>query len=304
MLFCEKINNWSDWGKVFQSISSFEALLREIFKREGLPFEKAENLTPGTNAVFKAGKYVVKVFFPTESGLNPFPDFSNEAAVCAHLTKENIPTPKFTAMGKIRDKYLFYYIITEYFPGNEAGSYLRTASAEKKESFVLKLKDILARINLPVIDLIPEIDVLTRALKNERLQKLPCELRNEMRARARALDLSERVLVHGDLTGENLLVGEDGGLTVIDCADACIAPSFYELAPIVFELFDCDPLLLRLFAGENAESLVESLIDSVCIHDFGADFLFNLSEKHSIPPVRSLREVREFLLRMPNLRNF
>ena len=38
MLFSETIQNWDDWGRVFQSIPAFTPLVREIFRREGLPF--------------------------------------------------------------------------------------------------------------------------------------------------------------------------------------------------------------------------------------------------------------------------
>ena len=53
MLFSETIQNWDDWGRVFQSIPAFTPLVREIFRREGLPFAPLQNLTPGTNGVFR-----------------------------------------------------------------------------------------------------------------------------------------------------------------------------------------------------------------------------------------------------------
>ena len=120
MLFSETIQNWDDWGRVFQSIPAFTPLVREIFRREGLPFAPLQNLTPGTNGVFRCGDLVVKVFFPRESGLDPEPDFRNEAAVCGHLTKLGVPVPKLLAQGLVRDKYDFYYLVTQFCPGREA----------------------------------------------------------------------------------------------------------------------------------------------------------------------------------------
>ena len=64
MLFNELIHNWSEWGMVFQSVEAFTPLAKEIFRREGLAFSGLENLTPGTNAVFRAGDYVIKIFVP------------------------------------------------------------------------------------------------------------------------------------------------------------------------------------------------------------------------------------------------
>ena len=56
---------------MYQSIPAFAPLIQEIFRREDLPFSPLSPLTPGTNAVFRSGELVVKVFFPKESGLDP-----------------------------------------------------------------------------------------------------------------------------------------------------------------------------------------------------------------------------------------
>lgn len=294
--FHETIENWEDWGRVFQSIPAFEGLVREICRRECLPCESIENLTPGTNAVFRVGGCVAKVFFPAESGLDPFPDFHNESAVCGRLTELSIPTPRLIAQGEVEDKYRFYYLITEYFQGKEAGDYLAAASPEQKTDFIRQLREVLNRMNQPANGLIDPVDLRKRALENPRLAGLSPSLREDLRARVLTLDLSAPVLVHGDLTGENLLVGPSGRLVVIDCADACLAPAWYELAPLVFGLFGSDPLLLKLFAGQNREAFVERVLDSVCLHDFGADILREAARLAGLPPFPRLEIVREYLL--------
>lgn len=294
--FHETIENWEDWGRTYQSIPAFEGLVREIYRREDLSFAPLQNLTPGTNAVFRVGNTVAKVFFPRESGLDPFPDFRSEAAVCGRLLECSIPTPRLLARGFLEDKYRFYYLVTEYFQGNEAGDWLKTASPEQKTAFVRQLKEILRKLNCPAEGLIPPIDLRKRAVENPRLSELPASLAEDLRKRALALDLSQRVLVHGDLTGENLLVDFQGNLTVIDCADACLAPAWYEWGPIAVELFRCDPLLLREFAGEGREDFVERVLDAVSIHDFGASLLLEAARRESIPVFSSLAEVKRFFL--------
>jgi len=296
MLFHEAIANWDDWGRVFQSLDAFTPLAREIFRREGLPFAPLSRLTPGTNGVFRSGPYVVKIFFPKESGLDPRRDFENEAAVCGRLTEWGIATPPLVARGMVADKYGFYYIITEFFPGKEAGPWLSGASPQKQADFVRQLKGLLAGLNRPAEGLIPPVDLLGRAVANPRLQALPPALREEMRTRVHSLDLSRPVLVHGDLTGENLLVGRDGKLMLLDCADACLAPAWYELAPIVFELFQCQGGLLRLFAGGDKAAFIERALDAVCLHDFGAHMLRDAPLREGLPPFTNLEDVRAFLL--------
>ena len=131
--------------------------------------------------------------------------------------------------------------------------------------------------------LIPPVDLLGRVLENTRLERLPDSLRAEMSARAASLDLTDTVLVLGDLTGENILVDEGGSLVIIDCADACLAPWWYKLAPLVFELFHCREDLLRMFVDTDSEVFVERVLDAVCIHDFGANMLLDLAEREKVP---------------------
>ncbi|MCI9544273.1 MAG: aminoglycoside phosphotransferase family protein [Acutalibacter muris] len=296
MLFNYTIKNWDDWGKVFQLIENFTPLAQEIFRREKLEFANLENLTPGTNAVFRAGNYVVKIFAPKESGLDSQADYLNESAVCGALTERGIPTPRLVACGSVQDKYLFYYIITEYYLGVKAGTWLEKATPNQQEVFIERLRELLQKLNRPAHGLIPPVDLLARALENPRLERLPETLRAEMTERARMVDLRDTVLIHGDLTGENILVDEGGSPIIIDCADACLAPWWYELAPLVFELFHCQRNLLRMFVDTAPKVFVGRVLDAVCIHDFGANMLLDLAEREKVPCFSHLAEVRDFLL--------
>ena len=296
MLFNYTIQDWADWGKVFQSIEDFTPLAQEIFRREKLQFSNLENLTPGTNAVFRTGNYVVKIFAPKESGFDSQADYLNESAICGTLTEWGIPTPRLIACGSVQDRYLFYYIITEFYHGVEAGTWLEKASPDQKKIFTERLRELLQKLNRPAQGLIPPVNLLSRALENPRLERLSKSLRAEMAERAANLDLTDTVLVHGDLTGENILVDEDCSPVIIDCADACLAPWWYELAPLVFELFHCRKDLLQMFVGTDSGTFVERVLDAVCIHDFGANMLWDLAEREKVPCFSHLAEVRDFLL--------
>lgn len=295
MLFTETVENWKDWGRVFQSIPAFTPLAQEICRREGLPFAGLSPLTPGTNGVFRCGDAVLKIFFPKESGLDPALDFHRERTVSQWAAEWGVSTPAVLGQGMVSDKYDFYYLITQYCPGEEAGPWLEEATPAQRAEFVKRLRQMLETLNRPAPGIFPWEDLKAQARTNKRLEKLTPSLREEALHRLEGIELGEIVLTHGDLTGENLLVKEDGSLVVIDWADARLAPAWYELGPIAFELFQGRGELLRLFAGEGREAFIERLLDCCCLHDFGADFLWNFWQREGVAEFRSLREVRELL---------
>ena len=294
MIFTDTIENWQDWGRLFQSIPAFTPLAEEICRREGLPWQDLSPLTPGTNGVFRCGDLVLKIFFPKESGLDPKADFSTELAASRQAMEWGIPLPRVIAQGMISDPYDIYTHVTEYSPGPEAGPWLKQANPAQREAFILGLRELLVRLNRPTSAL-PRRDLKHAARTNERLKALAPSLREEMLARLEAMDLGEPVLTHGDLTGENLLVREDGSFVVIDWADAHLAPPWYELGPIAFELFSGDGSLWKLFAGQEQESFLQRLLDCCCLHDFGGDFLTQLAQRENRAPFRSLAEVAQVL---------
>ena len=161
---------------------------------------------------------------------------------------------------------------------------------------IQQLKESFQALHRPAEGLIPPVDLLGRALDNPRLERLPVSLRNEMAERAARLNLTDTVLVHGDLTGENILIGANNRPIIIDCADACLAPWWYELAPLVFELFHCRGDLLRLFTDTAPGVFVEQVMDAVCIHDFGANMLWDTAVREGIPCFSHLAEVKDFLM--------
>ena len=232
MLFTETVENWKDWGRVFQSIPAFTPLAQEICRREGLPFAGLSPLTPGTNGVFRCGDAVLKIFFPKESGLDPALDFHRELAVSQWAAKAGVSTPAVLGQGLICDKYDFYYLITQYSPGKEAGPWLEEATPAQRAEFVKRLRQMLETLNRPAPGIFPWEDLKAQARTNKRLEKLTPSLREEVLRRLEGIELGEIVLTHGDLTGENLLVKEDGSLVVIDWADAHLAPAWYELGPL------------------------------------------------------------------------
>ena len=119
-LFTREINNWDDWDKLIQSVSAFAPLVAHIFQNEKLPMSKIENLTNGTNAIFRVGGYVIKILPPTET-CNPSEghgtDIDLELFGMRLAHERNVPAPKCIVDGEVNDKYHFRYIIMTYIHG-------------------------------------------------------------------------------------------------------------------------------------------------------------------------------------------
>ena len=91
-VFEKTIDGWQSWGDVYTDCAAFAPLVRAIYAREGLPVpEEIGGLTPGTNAVFRCGDTVVKIFAPPESGFDSARDFAVEKAMLAYAQAQGAP---------------------------------------------------------------------------------------------------------------------------------------------------------------------------------------------------------------------
>ncbi len=297
--FNQKINDWESWGKVFCSTDAFRELARAIFKKEGLEIkEDIRNLTPGTNAVFRADGYVIKIFVPKESGLDTEYDFKAELSVMDYISKKGIASPRIITRGEIKDKYLFRYIIMEYIEGKDAGDVLPHYNLARKREAVKQLKELLKCLNQPADNLPIKRDLISQAIHNSRLNGLYRDLIRDLSDCVNGQNLNSCVLVHGDITGENVLVQPDGVIRLIDFADCTLAPEYYELAPIVFELFKGDKEYVNEFiGGQNKEEFLNHLINGLALHDFGGNIIKDYLTRLNIPfdQVKDLQALRKII---------
>lgn len=283
-LFTKRIENWEDWGSVYCDIQAFTPLVRAIYKKEGMPLpEKIENLTPGTNAVFRCGDTVVKIYAPREAGFDSRRDFDVEKAMLAHVHSLGIQTSTLLASGEMEDAYLFRYLILRFASGRNAGDVLATYNESQRHTFALYIRALCRTLNKPCDGLLPYIDLKACALQNFRLDKLPQALRDDICARIPSIQWDSEVITHGDMTGENILMLTNGTPVLIDMADSVCGPAWYEWPPIVFELFHCDREMVRTFAGnEDMDTFVARLLDGLALHDFGPDIIRSFAQREGI----------------------
>ncbi|PWM47413.1 MAG: hypothetical protein DBX47_00730 [Clostridiales bacterium] len=290
-LFKAEINNWKDWANVFQSITAFEPLIKYIFKEEGLPFQPLENLTPGTNAVFKVGLYVVKVFAPKESGIDMTPDFHTELFSMNFALSKNINLPIVVANGCVKDKFDFYYIITKHINAIQFSVAEPLLNDREKFNIAKELRLITSKINIPC-ERFNNVDVVERALKCERYMKFPISFQNERYKYLKNYKNKNYVFVHGDLNPDNILVDKQNNLHIIDFADSLSAPYEYELVVLVCCLFCFEKPYLDGYLGNyNIDELTDKCLTGILLHYYGYNIICSnfgkVSEITSIDVLRS-----------------
>lgn len=293
-LFREEINGWASWGKIFQSIEAFELLIKHILGELCLPFSPIERCVPGTNAVFKSGGYVIKIFAPRESGINTESDYKTELFGLGRANRLGIPAPGLIASGSVRDRYLFYYMVMENIGGTEFGAAEAAFSDADKAEIGRKMRRIIDTMNTECENF-NGIDVINGPERQKRWNSFDDRFKKERNDYIRHHDFGKPVFVHGDLNPDNVLVrpGPSGyDIFILDFADAAAAPREYELAALICEMFCFEKPYMRGFFGNfDARELTERCFDGLIIHDFGAGIIqTNLGEYNEITCLRILKD--------------
>lgn len=279
-LFQKQIDGWSSWGKLYCDLEAFTPLCHTILEMEGLGKQPLGLLTPGTNAVFSAGKYILKIFAPQESGLNTSLDYQTELAMGHYASGIGIRVPHVIACGEIRDKYLFRYLIQDRVDGISAEKLL-SLPTYSQETIIHMLAQDISRLHrsMPSKELLVVLTPSQLPEENKRWGKVPPSLVKEIIRLSKEAESLPVVPVHGDLTRDNLLLRQsEAGIEPvwIDFADSHLAPACYELPPLIFELLLGEREPVRLLCrelGYTSESFLKELVQGIALHDFGADIL-------------------------------
>ena len=287
-LFDFEIKDWETWGKVYCSKEEFTPLIKEIFKNEGLDFKTLENCKPGTNGVFRAGKYIAKVFVPLESGYDSMPDYKAELFAMERANAIGVSVPRLVAKGQIQDRYLFRYLIMDFVEGETLGDIKETLSRKQKIDIGKELRTIVQGW-ASTCGNFNGIDAIGRTLNSKRWQDAPAEIREVQKKYLENLKRESFVYVHGDLTEDNLIVGSNEKITVVDFADSLCAPAIYEDMTVICDAFSFDKDFLEGFYGNSSsEELLEICINAILCHEYGYHVVKNV-----FGPVTSMNELSE-----------
>ena len=203
MLFHETIANLADWGRVFQNRALFEPLAREIFARCGLPFPGLENCLPGSNAVFGAGPYILKIFAPEQSRIGGEAEFAAEVYGLRRAEELGVPAPRVLASGTVCDRYVFRWLLLERIVGQPP----RAGQDARWEALGRQLRAHVERLDTPCAPF--DDRPLRRPLAEARWELFSETFRREREAFLEGWR-PEHVFVHGDLNSDNLRTTPEG----------------------------------------------------------------------------------------------
>jgi len=281
------ITSWEDWCQTFQNIETFKELIYEIFDQHNLEIDNIENTYPGTNAVFKVGKYIVKIFVPED--VKPWEEDDYILELQHALRTKNISnyTPKLYANGAVKKKFLWKYLVFEFIDGKHMNEVVNQLTYEEKQVVVKQLKQFLKEFNIKPSKSYDNRYIVKRIISGRRWDFLDKYVKKELFEKIESIDILDSVIVHGDITGDNVLYNKTG-IVIIDFGDSCIAPYYYEFAPVIIDMFKLDGELIDLFFDGEIDDLIELVIKSILIHDFGGDIAFDLIKDYRITSLDDL----------------
>lgn len=271
-LFTEEIHNLDDWAKIFTKAPVFAPLTAYIFAREQLPFAALRNTTPGTHAVFQVGTNLIKLFAPVQCGTNSKLEYENELLWLELTAKLGIKTPKVVAWGKVRSRYVFRYIVMEYLPYPNLNEIKHTLTLQQKREIALQLQDITEKIQNIATDNVKQNN--SPQISNGSWNGFSKQFLREREVFLKTIVKEAGVWVHGDLTGDNILVAKDNTVYIIDFADAKFTHRCYDLPPLILDAFSCDMEFIHSFCGnKDTRELEYNLLIGLLTHDFGGELI-------------------------------
>ena len=286
------IKDWKSWEKIYQSTEIWKPLINFIFKKENLPVSTIENLKPGTNAVFKSGKFIIKILVPEEAGHDGNTNNKSEIFALTFAQSSGVLVPKLIAEGEIHDKYIFSYMVMEFIEGVDFNEHTAKFNDDEKYIFAKRIRKITDSINKPCENF-NGIDVIHDQSRYIRWDDYSENLRMERLEYLNSHDFGEKVFVHGDLCYGNFIIDNNNDIFIIDFEDSVIAPQSYEHAQLISVLFNFDKSYLRGYFGEyEIDNLVDLCFNGLLIHEYGGYIIThrNIAETKEITYLKDLRE--------------
>lgn len=280
--FMRRVDGWASWKAALQTPGALEPLAEAIFAREGCGRGLLTRLH-ATNAVFRRGEYVLKVYVPREAGFSPEADCARERAGMQGARAAGLRVPREATFGVFCDRYDFFYLITEAIEGSELSKGLPGMTWTQREAAGAALRAAIDALHGSVVRIGAE-NMAQASLENERWNAFSPAFNAERRSYVNGLGKQKSVFCHGDVNGRNALLCPDGRLALIDFGDCCDAPAWYDHAA-AFGTLGTDPAFFRGYFQDGVD--VEKCLQGLLIGDFGADWI--LARFGAVPSLARLR---------------
>ena len=312
------IESWSDWSATFRDASLWRPVIDAISDAHGISYRNVEIPQSNTNVVFVLDRrLVLKIYSPFWS------EFDIEPKLIDVLgASEAVPVPAIIASGQYHDRVPWGYLITEYRPGRTLDAVRPQITRDELLGIASQVGSVARALHETDVRLLGGIDAgepwgdvvdrRRRAVLTELVDKgvivpeVADTLAGILDDAVAASNGVQRVVVHGDLESDHILLKRESGewriSSVIDFGDAKIGVRDYEWMPLWLALFHRDTEVMRTFfeaydPGLLADDeLPQRVMAWTLLHDFGTDAITWLLRKVEAPtPVESLDELRALL---------
>jgi hygromycin-B 7''-O-kinase len=222
------------WRALRRDFAGQRPAFEAIAARHGLAASELAPLDKGTHLVWATGSSVLKLFVPLWSE-----DASLETTMLEMASEAALPAPRLEARGELEG---WRYVVMSRVAGEHLGDAWRSLDDGGRSRLAAHLGETMAAIAALPRERLEDRAITQEALIAERLERilsdqrerggdqaLDAELRQFL-ADLPALVPSENVVLHADLTDDNVLVSGGRITGVIDFADAFVGPATYEFA--------------------------------------------------------------------------
>jgi len=222
------------WRTLRRDAATQRPAIEAIAARHGLASSELSLLDKGTHFVWATHRNVIKLFVPLWKE-----DASLETTLLEMVAGTTLPVPQIEAQGELDG---WPYVVMSRVPGEHIGVAWRTLDDGGRLRLAANLGETMAALALLPRQQLEARAITQDALIAERLERilvdqrdrggdeaLECELRRFLAGLPQLMPAGD-VVLHADLTDDNVLVRGDRVTGIIDFADAFVGPWTYELA--------------------------------------------------------------------------
>jgi hygromycin-B 7''-O-kinase len=228
------VSDLAAWRALRRDLPAQRPALEAIATRHVLPANELRFIDKGTHLVWETGRSVIKLFVPL------WPEDSDSEIVMLEMVSGSaLPAPRLEAVGEFEG---WRYVVMSKVEGEALGVAWRALDAAGRMRLAAHLGETMAVLATLPRERLADRAITQEALLAERRDRVLSDQRERGGDDALEAELRrfleelpplahrEEVVLHADLTDDNVLVSGDRVTGVIDFADAFVGPAAYEFA--------------------------------------------------------------------------